>query len=57
MILSIIIPCYNEGRTIVEIVNRILDVKGIEKQIIIIDDNSLDNSKKAVKRSDLKKGR
>ena len=48
MKLSIIIPCYNE-KTISEIENQILNVKGISKEIIIIDDNSTDGSKELLK--------
>lgn len=55
MVLSIIIPCYNEGRTIVEIVDKILDVKGIRKEIIIIDDDSTDDTKKLLKNKISKK--
>lgn len=44
--LSIIIPLYNEESTIVTILERVLDVdlKGIKKEIIIVDDASTDNS-------------
>lgn len=45
--LSIIIPLFNEERTLNSILKKILDVKlldGIGKEIIIIDDCSTDNS-------------
>jgi len=43
---SIIIPCYNEQRTIIEIVNRVV-LNGLkEQEIIIIDDNSTDGTRK-----------
>ena len=45
--LSIIIPVFNEERTLNSILNKILDVKlldGIGKEMIIIDDCSTDNS-------------
>ena len=45
MKLSIIIPCYNEQNTIVEIVNRIMDQKEIDKEIIVIDDCSSDQTR------------
>lgn len=45
MKLSIIIPCYNEQNTIVEIVNRIIDQKEIDKEIIVIDDCSSDQTR------------
>lgn len=46
--LSIIIPAYNEGNTIHEILNKIIDVELIhktEKEIIIVNDFSTDNTK------------
>ena len=43
---SIIIPCYNEKHTIIEIVKRV-KLNGLrEQEIIIIDDNSTDGTKK-----------
>ena len=45
MLLSVLIPCYNEKRTIEEIVNRIIELKNIDLEIIIIDDNSNDGTK------------
>ena len=44
MKLSIIIPCYNELRTLPEIVRRVvaIDIGKIEKEIIIVDDGSTD---------------
>ena len=44
MRLTIIIPCYNEGKTIGTILKKIVNLKQLEKQIIIIDDFSTDNS-------------
>jgi len=44
MKLSIIIPAYNEEKTILEVINKVKKVplKNIEKEIIIIDDFSAD---------------
>lgn len=45
--LSIIIPVYNEEKTIADILNRILQVtliNGISKEIILVNDSSTDNS-------------
>lgn len=45
--LSIIIPTYNEAQTIILILDKIKEVElvyGIEKEIIVIDDNSSDNT-------------
>ena len=47
MILSIVIPVYNEARTINAILDRVLAVDllyGFEKEIIIVNDCSTDNS-------------
>jgi len=47
MKLSIIIPVYNEERTLKEIVRRIETVNlinSLSKEIIIIDDGSVDNT-------------
>ncbi|MCK4664023.1 MAG: glycosyltransferase family 2 protein [Bacteroidales bacterium] len=52
MILSIIIPVYNEDSTIVELLEKVLKVRlvnNFEKEIIIIDDNSSDNTKNLIK--------
>ena len=46
--LSIIIPVYNEEKTISEIINKVKKAKlgNIIKEIIVIDDSSTDNTKK-----------
>ena len=49
MKLSIIIPCYNEEKTLEKIVERVLKFKDLEKEIIIVDDCSTDNSKIIIK--------
>tara|TARA_B100001029_G_scaffold179822_2_gene191354 strand:+ start:1215 stop:1916 length:702 start_codon:yes stop_codon:yes gene_type:complete len=48
MKLSIIIPCYNEKQTIQKIVSKILNIK-INKEIIIVDDGSIDGTKELIK--------
>ena len=45
MIISVLIPCYNEKNTIEEIVNRINNLENLNLEIIIIDDNSNDGTK------------
>ena len=45
---SIIIPCYNEEKTIEKIVDKILDLKNTDLEIIIIDDNSTDTSRNII---------
>ena len=44
MKISIIIPCYNEQKTIEEIITKINNFCDYEKEIIVIDDFSDDNS-------------
>ena len=47
--LTIIIPCFNEKKTIIEIINQIKKLKRIKKQIILIDDGSNDGTKQLIK--------
>ena len=47
--ISIIIPCYNEEKTILSVINEIEDFKDCEKEIIVIDDGSKDNTKNLLK--------
>lgn len=49
--LSVIIPAYNEGKTIHIILNKLKEtqlIAGIEKEIIIVNDYSNDNTEEAV---------
>jgi len=50
--LSIIIPAYNEGRTITAILERVLavELEGIEKELVIVNDCSRDNTAEVVER-------
>ena len=49
MKLSVIIPCFNEEKTIIEIINAVKN-SGIQNQeIIIVDDSSTDSTKKILK--------
>lgn len=53
MKLSIIIPAYNEGPTIYKILDKIKAVtllNGIEKELVIVNDCSKDNTEDAIKR-------
>ena len=45
--ITIIIPCYNEIHTIEKVIKKIRNVD-IEKQIILVDDNSNDGSKNLI---------
>jgi glycosyltransferase involved in cell wall biosynthesis len=42
--LSVIMPCYNEKKTIEEIIRQVLDVD-LAHQIVIIDDGSTDGTR------------
>lgn len=51
MILSIVIPAYNEGKTLHLILNKVKAVNlpdGIKKEIIIVNDFSKDNTEEAI---------
>ena len=43
ILLSIIIPCYNEARTIRDVLRLVREVE-LDKEIIVVDDHSSDNS-------------
>lgn len=47
--LTIVVPCYNEENTIVEILRRIEKISYIKKQIIVVDDASKDNSRDLIR--------
>ena len=49
-VLSIIIPAYNEKNTVLEILNRIVEIKlpEVDKEIIIVESNSTDGTREAV---------
>lgn len=51
MKLSIIIPVYNEEKTIVEILDRVKKevISGVEKEIIVVDDGSTDSTRQKLK--------
>jgi len=51
MLLSIVIPAYNEEKTIEEIIKRVkaVDLGEIEKEIIVVDNNSKDRTFERVK--------
>ena len=49
MLISVLIPCFNEKKTIEEIVDRINNLKNINIEIIIIDDCSNDGTVEILK--------
>ena len=50
MKLSIIIPCFNEEKTIEVIINKVSVFNEYEKEIIVVDDCSIDNSREIIKK-------
>ena len=51
MILTVIIPAYNEKNTIKKIIQKIKLVKNIKKQIILVDDGSTDGTTDIIKKN------
>ena len=49
MILSVLIPCFNEKNTIEKIVDKINKLENLNLEIIIIDDNSSDGTREILK--------
>ena len=58
MKLSIIMPAYNERRTIREIISRVLnvDLGGLERELVIVDDGSTDGTREILAEYDGKHG-
>ncbi|MDH4445881.1 MAG: glycosyltransferase family 2 protein [Akkermansiaceae bacterium] len=53
MLLSIIIPVYNEERLVCDLLEKVMDlqvISGVEKEIIVVDDGSLDRTHEVVQR-------
>tara|TARA_Y100000294_G_C8529807_1_gene326441 strand:+ start:112 stop:798 length:687 start_codon:yes stop_codon:yes gene_type:complete len=49
MLLSVLIPCFNEKNTIEKIVDKINKLENLNLEIIVIDDNSIDGTKEILK--------
>ena len=47
--LSIIVPCYNEEKTILSVIEEINEFKDLDKEIIIVDDGSNDSTREILK--------
>jgi len=58
MKLSIIIPVFNEEKTILEILKRVseVNISGVEKQIIVVNDGSTDATASEIRNSPLRQG-
>ncbi len=50
MKVSVVIPVFNESNTILKILKKISKLKNINKEIIIVDDGSTDNTKQIIKK-------
>lgn len=51
--LSVIIPTYNESSTIVQVLQKVIHAQlpdGVEKEVLVIDDCSIDNTSEKVKK-------
>ena len=48
MKLSVIIPCFNEEKTISQIINKVDKFKSFSKEIIVVNDCSTDSSKQII---------
>jgi glycosyltransferase involved in cell wall biosynthesis len=50
--LSVIVPVYNEADTVVQVVERVLDVEleGFDREIIVVDDGSTDGTRELLER-------
>ncbi len=55
MLITVIIPCYNENKTISKIIDKILSLRNINLQIIVIDDCSTDGTREILKNKISKK--
>ena len=49
MKISVVIPCFNEKNTIMEIVEKVKNENNYDKEIIIIDDFSTDGTRELLK--------
>ena len=46
---SIIIPVYNEEKTVLKIIKKILKLRYINKELIVVNDGSTDNTKRLLR--------
>lgn len=57
LLISIIIPCFNEKKTICKIVDKINKQKNLKKEIILVDDFSTDGTRSIIKKKTFKKSK
>lgn len=50
-VLSIVVPCYNEENNILSLINKVLESPVKNKEIIVVDDCSKDNTRKVLEES------
>jgi glycosyltransferase involved in cell wall biosynthesis len=48
LIISIVVPVYNESKTIFQILKKISKIKKIKKEVIIVNDGSNDNTREII---------
>ena len=51
--LSVVVPCYNSGETIVEAVRSALDQQGVSVEVIVVDDGSTDGPEGVLRQANL----
>ena len=53
MKLSVVIPCFNETKTIAEVIRRVQAAPYRPKEIIVVDDGSTDGTRELLQRGDI----
>ena len=55
MLISIIVPTYNESKTIIEILEKVKKENGkiFNLQVIVVDDGSTDSTEELLKKNDI----
>jgi glycosyltransferase involved in cell wall biosynthesis len=55
-LLSVVMPVYNEKQTVAEMIERVLAVPGVRKELIAVDDASSDGSREILERLSAERG-